>query len=162
MFEFANIAGPVIAVQCRHQLAAGMEIREVRKLCKLEEMIDQYRNVLHAVAQRRQPYRENVQPVKKVQPEAPCCDLRLQVPMRRGNNSQVHFSPGGGTDGTEFPFLDQAQQLDLHLDRKIADFVEENSPAVGGFHQAFLVLRSIRERTSYMAEVFALHQRYHQ
>ena len=41
--------------------------------------------------------------------------------------------------GAEFPLLEQAQQLDLHVERQIADLVEEGGAAVGQFDQPFFV-----------------------
>ena len=55
--------------------------------------------------------------------------------------------------------LHQAQQLDLHLERQVADLVEEGRAAVGQFDQAPFVLRGAAERALDVAEQFALHER---
>ena len=57
--------------------------------CELrEEVPDQQRDVVGALAQRRQLDREHVQPVEEVAPEPPLGDLLLQVAV--GGRDQAH------------------------------------------------------------------------
>jgi hypothetical protein len=65
-------------------------------------------------------------------------------------------------DSTELLFLDEAEQLDLHFERQIADLVKESSAAIGQFHQAFLVFRGAAERAFGVPKQLALHERAHQ
>ena len=46
--------------------------------------------------------------------------------------------------GAELAFLEQPQQLDLHVGTQVADFVEKGGAAVGRFHQALAGLRPRR------------------
>ena len=65
-------------------------------------------------------------------------------------------------DGAELAFLDEAEQLDLHFEREIADFVEEGGAAVGQLDQSLLVLDGAAESTLDVAEQLAFHERAHQ
>ena len=64
--------------------------------------------------------------------------------------------------GAEFGFLDQAQQLHLHFERQVADFIEKGRTAIGQLHQTLFVLGGSAERSPDMAEEVALHQSAHQ
>ena len=50
--------------------------------------------------------------------------------MRRGNHPCIDDDGALATDALELAFLQQPQQLRLHRRRHIADFVEEERPAV--------------------------------
>jgi hypothetical protein len=67
-----------------------------------------------------------------------------------------------GAYGAEFVLLDQAQQLHLHVERQIADLIEESRAAVGQFHQSAFALDGPAESTLDMAEELAFHQGSHQ
>ena len=58
----------------------------------------------------------------------------------------------------DLPLLQRAQQLDLHAGRDLADFVEQQRPAVGRLEQARAVLRRAGERAARVAEELALEQ----
>ena len=65
------------------------------------------------------------QPVVEILAEAPGLDLRLQVAV--GGGDEAHVDPGGldAAHPLELALLERAQQLHLHLDRDLADLVEE-------------------------------------
>src|SRR4029078_3005184 len=62
-------------------------------------------------------------------------------------------------DALELALLDRAQELDLHLDRDLADLVEEQRAAVGELEPAGLARRRAGERALLVAEQLGLHQR---
>ena len=65
-----------------------------------------------------------------------------------------------GADGADFVVLDDAQKLDLGMQRHVADFIEENGAAVGVFEKAdAFVLRS-GEGAARVAEKFAFEKRF--
>src|SRR3546814_13217351 len=63
-----------------------------------------------------------------------------------------------GADRADVLFLDRAQQLDLHRQRQLGHFVEEQGAAVGGLEQAGLVGVGTGEAALLVAEEFAFHQ----
>src|SRR5215510_15104241 len=58
----------------------------------------------------------------------------------------------------EFSFLQHAQKRNLSLGRKIADFIEENSSAVGGLKPADTSLERTREGAFLMPKKFRPNQ----
>ena len=59
-------------------------------------------------------------------------------------------------DALELALLQRAQQLHLHLDRDLADLVEEERPAVGELEAPRLAGHGARERAALVAEELAL------
>ena len=56
---------------------------------RAQEMVDEERNVLAALAQRRHREMNHVDPVEQVLPELPLRDQLLEVPVRRGHHPDV-------------------------------------------------------------------------
>src|ERR1700720_1761291 len=52
----------------------------------------------------------------------------------------------------EFPLLENAQEGYLRLARELADFIQENRPAVGGLKPAQAPLKGSSERSFFMTE----------
>ena len=80
--------------------------------------------------------REGAEAVVQVLPEA-----AVGHPLQRGleggrQQSEVGLLGLDGTDAGEAARLDQAQQLDLHGQRHVAHFVQEQHATLGHFHQA--------------------------
>ena len=65
----------------------------------------------------------------------------------------------GVADGQDLALLQDAQQLDLHGRRHVADLVEEERAAVGDLEQPLLVGQRAGEGALAMAEQLALEQR---
>ncbi len=61
-------------------------------------------------------------------------------------------------DRTHRLLLDHTQQLHLHVQRQIADLVEEQCSALSRLHHAFLVRHSAGETAALVTEELALHQ----
>jgi len=47
------------------------------------------------------------------------------------DQADVDLDRALGADRIDFAFLDRAQQLDLHVEAQLADFVEEERTAIG-------------------------------
>ena len=79
--------------------------------------------------------------------------------MGGGHDAEIDLAPVQSADGAELAFLDEAEQLDLHFEREIADFVEEGSAAIGQLDQSLLVLDGAAESALDVAEQLAFHER---
>ncbi len=55
-------------------------------------------------------------------------------------------------------FLNHAQQLDLHMQRQIRDFIQKKRAALGGLNQALLVADRARKTAAFVAKELALHE----
>src|SRR5580700_2069580 len=83
---------------------------------------------------------DDVQAIEEVLPKGPARDLFRQVPMRRGDYTHVHLLPHKRADGPVFMLLENPQQLDLQIEWKVANFVEERCSTVGQVDQTALGL----------------------
>src|SRR5262249_12637777 len=96
-----------------------------------EEVADQQRNVLPALAERRKANREGAHTVEQVVPESPLRDGIDQVLIRGGDDSDVDLARLPLADPCDLALLEYTQQLCLHRERHLADLVEEDRAARG-------------------------------
>ena len=102
------------------------------------------RDVLAALAQRRQDDRDDVDAVVEVFAEPPLGDRLGQVLVGRGDDADVGLQLLEPADAPEPPLLQHAQQLDLHHRAHLADLVEEDRALLGHLEQPLLVRRRRR------------------
>ena len=93
-------------------------------------MVDQGRNILAAVAQRRGLDRKDVQAIEQVFAEGAVLDLLGRVAIGRRNDADVDLDRPLTADRIDLAFLKGAQQLDLHVQRQFADLVQKQGAAV--------------------------------
>jgi len=84
---------------------------------------------------------------------------RPRVARRRGEDARVHPARLLIADSPDFTLLQDAQQLCLQSERQLADFVEENRPAVGGLEESSLVHARPGECAAHVPEQLGLEQR---
>ena len=100
-----------------------------------------------------------MQPVVEVLPELAVFDERrtgfLCVALMMRTSTGVFLRRA---DLAHLLFLDRAQQLHLHRERQVGDFVEEQRAAVGGLEESVAIGLGAGERALAVAEELALHQ----
>jgi hypothetical protein len=64
----------------------------------------------------------------------------LQVTICRGEHAHIHLEPLRTSDSFELALLEQAQQRDLHLRRKLADLIEKDRAAIRGLEAPRMAL----------------------
>ena len=106
---------------------AGVPVREVG---------DEERDVGRPLPERRHFDREHAQPIEEIGPKRTARHGRFQVPVRGGNDADVHLDGACRAEALEFPFLENPKQGQLRVGRKIADLVEEDRAAVGDLEAA--------------------------
>src|SRR6267378_1137893 len=127
VLQFANVTRPRVRLkqfQAPFVYPANVLSRFPR--VTIDEVLNQHRNILPSFPQRRHLDGKNVEPVKEVTPEYACSDSRLQVTIGGSNHPNIRSDRSGSTDTFEFMFLQNTQECDLGLGRKLADFVEED------------------------------------
>ena len=102
--------------------------------------------------------RQHVQAVVKVFAKAAGHDLGLQVAVRRGHHPHIDRHRPGRAHRLDTALLQHAQQLDLHVHRHVADFIEEQGAAVGQLETADAVGMGPGEGALAVAEQLALQQ----
>ena len=120
---------------CRKRNVAGGSGRRAR-LEPPQEMLRQRLDVFGPFAQRRQVDLEDVEPEKQVVAEPALRHTPRQILMRRGENADVQRLRLVGADRQNLVVFQHAQQLDLHGQRDVGQFVEEHGAAVGKDEQA--------------------------
>src|SRR5438552_3276368 len=122
----------------------------------LQEPVDQERDVLATLGERRDHELDDAQPVIEVLAEAPRPDAGLQVLVGRSDQADVHPDRRVTADALHFLLLDRAQELRLGLERHVADLVEEERAAVRGLELALAPGDRAGERAPLVAEELAL------
>src|SRR6185503_3671303 len=122
----------------------------------LEEVVDQERDVLTAVAERRDVDRDDVQPVVQVFPELLLLDQLLEGPIGRRDDADVDLDILRAADAAEGPLLERAEELRLERRGHVADLVQEHRPVVRELEQALLLGLGVGEGALLMAEELAL------
>ena len=80
--------------------------------------------------------RKDVEPIEEIGPESPALHRGVEIPVGRRDDPHVHLDRGGPADPLELALLQHPEQLDLEIERQIADLVEEDGPAVGQLEPA--------------------------
>ena len=78
----------------------------------------------------------------------------MQIAVGRGDDSHADRYGFGTAGAMNLVLLQHSQKLDLQPHRHVADFIEQQSTAFGGFEQAFLRARRAVERTFFVSEQF--------
>src|SRR5579863_865765 len=159
VLEFADVAGPVVSEKASHCILGNRSDVAVRRAEFFEEMIHQERNIALAFAQRRQFDLHDVQSEEKVLAKPSFADRRFQVAIRGRDDSRRNRNTVGRADRPYFLFLNRAQQFGLQIHRKISDFIQKESPCIGGFHKPLLRVRGSREGALHMPEKLRFDQR---
>ena len=118
----------------------------------VDEVVDQRKDVARALAQCGQLHRGDIEAVVEVEPKVPGLYRLLQVDVGGGDQAHVHRNGFARAQPHHLALLQHAQQLDLHRQRQIADFVKEQRAAVGGFEPAGPSLLGTGKRASFVAE----------
>jgi len=81
-----------------------------------------------------------------------------EILVRGCQQPHVSFRRPVIADAADFPLMQNAEQLELQQRADVADFVEEQRPAVGGLKQAHLVAHGAGEGPFDMAEELAFQE----
>src|ERR1019366_4997859 len=123
-----------------------------------DEVLHQHRNVILALAQRRQVNGDDVETVEQVIAELAVLHLLLEIDVSGGDNAHVHLYFADAAQVHELAVLQHAQDLGLRLQVHGANLVKEQGPAVGHLEQAFLAGDGAGEGALHVAEECGLQQ----
>jgi hypothetical protein len=136
VFEFANVAGPLIVHQDAHGFGGERTVfGAVLFRVELEEVCCEERDIFAAGAEGRQLQADDVEAVEEVFAEAALADGVLQVDVGGGDDADVDLDLLHAAEMHEAAVLEDAQNLGLHVHAHGADLVEEESTAVGDFEE---------------------------
>ncbi len=156
--QLAHVAREVEPRQRVHRLRRDQRRHRPLPARVAQEMLDQERDVVGALAQRRHGHRHHRQPVEQVQPEAAAVHLGAQIAVRRRHHAHVDRDLGAAAEPAQPPPLEHAQERRLHRRLQLADLVEEHRPAVRRLERADVRALGARERARLVAEQLAADQ----
>ena len=89
------------------------------------EMLDEQRNVLGPLTQRRHDQLDDVEAIVEVLAKSSAFDLGFEVAIGRSDDADVVLLLGDAADPLDLALLQDAKQLHLHCVAELADLVEE-------------------------------------
>src|SRR5579883_889609 len=156
VLQFAHVAGPVVLEQRLHG-GAG-HLHRASGGAALQEPVRQHGDVGAALAQGGHVQGHDVEPEIEVLAEGAGAVFLLQVAVGGGDDAYVDLDALVAADGADLFFLQDAQQLGLHLERQLPDLVEEQGPAIGRLKQPGARAEGAGEGALLVAEQFAFDQ----
>ena len=124
----------------------------------LEEGTRQQRDVFDALVKRGHSDREGADAVIQIAAESLLFHHVRHVPVRGTHQPEIGAQGFDSADAPVGAGFEQAQKLHLQRQRNVADLVEEQRAAAGGFDQPDLAMRRPGERSFFVAEQFAFEQ----
>ena len=103
------------------------------------EFVDQRRDILAAIAQRRHRDDERAETEVQIFAERARCDRGSKIAVGRGHDARVDLDRAFGANPADLALLQRSQELRLHGRRNFADFVEEERAVACHLEQARLV-----------------------
>ncbi|OPZ58915.1 MAG: hypothetical protein BWY87_01241 [Deltaproteobacteria bacterium ADurb.Bin510] len=159
VLEFAHVARPVVGQQQidgrgRDAFDALAQFLGVL----LDKVVRQQHHVAAALGEFGHVDREDVQTIVEVAPEMALLDALLEVAVGGRDDAHVDLDRTRGAQGLELLFLQHAQQLGLGHLGEFADFIQEDSAAVGLLEAAVTALLGPGEGALLVAEEFGFDQ----
>ena len=124
----------------------------------LGKKAQQQRHVGGALAQRRRVQGQHVEAVVQVFAKAASGNLGLQVAMGGSNHTHVHGHGLGAAHRVHHALLQHAQQLDLQLQRQVANLVQKDGAVLCQLKAAYPVGHGAGKRALAVAKELALDQ----
>ena len=136
--ELADVARPRVEQQVFERFVAERDAALVLLVAELLQVVlEQRRNLLAPLAQRRQVERQDLEAVEQVLAEAAVAATScVEVGVGGGDDADVDLDGAAARRAGGLLLLDEAQQLGLEVEADVADLVEEERAAVGGADDA--------------------------
>src|SRR6267154_2579270 len=132
ILQFADIPRPFPSRESLHHCRRYRFNLFLHLFCELlHEIADQQRDVFFALPQGRYPDRENIQPVEQVTAKLAVRNHFLQVAVRCGDQTHIHFARMRASQAFKFALLQSAQQFRLNFNWDVPYFVQEERALVG-------------------------------
>ncbi len=157
--QLTNIARPAVIEQRRTGLLAEAASRTSVLLDETrQKAVRQGQNVFAALTQGWQIQGDHVQAVQQILTETSAAHHVLKVEVGGGQDAHVGTSSHRVADALVFLVLNEAQQLGLQRQRKVADLVEKQGAAIGLIDTTQRAFAGTGESAAAVAEQFAFHQ----
>ncbi len=121
-------------------------------------MMRQRQDVVGPFGERRDAQLDEIQAIEQVLAEPALGNGRAQIGVGRADDAHLHLARDAAAEPLELARLQDTQQLRLSFQRQVADLIEKQRAAVGGFEASLARLRGAGERAGLGAEQFRFHQ----
>ena len=123
-----------------------------------EEVVDQRRDLVAALAQRPERQADDVEAIEQILAESAVPDQAFEIGIGRGDDADVDGEGRRLAERTDFAGLEEAEQLWLQVEAELADFVEKERAVAGAADDAGVVAVGAGERAAAVAEQLAFEQ----
>src|SRR5688500_9196174 len=120
-----------------------------------QKVLRQYRNVVSALAQRRQLNLDGVESKQQILAKPSLGHFSMQVGIRRRQQSHIHLLRLGRSDSLKITRLQHSQQLRLQVQRHVSNLVEKQRSAVCEFKTSNTIALRVSKRTTHVPKQFA-------
>src|SRR4051794_14625108 len=157
--QLADVPRPAVVFEHAHRLLidAG-DVLLIARVEFVDERLDEQRQIVLALAKRRQAERKDVEAVVQILAQLSGLHRFGRIDVGRGDDADVDRLFGPAAEAAELPLLQHAQQLHLRRRRHLADLVQEQRPAIGELEAALAAIGGAGERALFVAEDLALEQ----
>ena len=124
-----------------------------------DKAFSQRNNIFPTLPQSRKSDMHSIDSVIEVLPKPTFPYQLLQVHIGRADEPDIHRDSLASAHPHYAAALDYPQQLGLQMQRNVADFIQEQRPAIGLFKLAYVIRVRIRKSALHVAKQFALEQR---
>ena len=131
VFQLPHVSGPLTTLQKVHHPGAQRQRLSVLLTEPGQEPLGDGGNVLRPVPERGHGNPDDVQPVKEIGPEAAPFHFLFQILIRRRNQPEIRFRPGGAGPPFRAPVLKKPEQSGLNPGGQFPDFVEKQGSVAG-------------------------------
>src|SRR4051812_14950807 len=107
-------------------------------------------------------YRHNIQAEVKVLAEGSLAVSLLKIAIGRSDDAHINLRADVAADTAHFFFLKRAKKFGLHPQRKFADLIEKQRPAVGSLEEAVFRFECTGKSAALISEELAFDQGGHQ
>src|SRR5260370_20186295 len=122
---------------------------------QLHEVPHELGNIGWSVAERRQRDRESIQPIVEIFAEFPVSDQQRQVPIGRGNDTDIDSRGARAAYWLKLTLLEHAEQFGLKFQRHVSYLVEKQRSTIRQRKAADVRSESARECSPFMPEKLA-------
>src|SRR5712671_7580811 len=131
VLQFPDVARPAIAREGVHGFVGNtLDLFSHAPGVLIGEVVNQKRNVITAIAQRRDVNRKHVQTIVKVAPKLFFGDQLGEAGIRRRQQANIDALCASAAQAFKFLLLQDSQKLGLQFERYIADLIQKERSLV--------------------------------
>ena len=158
--ELTHVAGPGVGGQLSHRLVARLDNPFTgASAAQLQERGHEQGNILTPLAKRRDFDPGHAYAVEQIGAEIPLLHLLAQIAVCGRQHAHVDFSRLRFAEPGDFSFLQDSEEVRLHVQGNVSNLVEKERPFLGGFEHSLVIGNRSCERPPPMSEELARQQR---